>query len=118
MQHSHKGEPREYNTEHFIHLRVVTEFNYYKSGSEQQGTTKFYVTKIYLSLIVCSGEVKTYTNLFKSHCLQRRGKNDIQGNDSASIKPVRDFSQWRGCQHRLRDHPTLQTSLEAKYTVR
>ena len=35
-QHSHEGEPRDYNTEHLIHLRVIAAEKeiYYKPGSE------------------------------------------------------------------------------------
>ena len=40
------------------------------------------------------------------------------GTRDASIKSVRDITQWEGCQHQLKGHPTQQTSPDATYTAK
>jgi hypothetical protein len=50
-QHSHEGEPRDYNTEHFIHLRVVA------------AERKFITNQVQNSKVLQSSIYSNYSNL-------------------------------------------------------
>jgi len=72
--------------------------NYYKPYFES--------SKVLRSLIL--------HKLFKSYYCSGKDKTTSNETIDGSIKPVRDITQWEGCQRPLRDHPSRQTNPEAK----
>ena len=101
-QHSHEGEPRDYNTEHFIHLRVIA------------AERKFITNQVQNSKVLQSSIYSNYSSLI----VQRKHKTSNERKWRIDKAHTKHVTQREGGQHQLKGHPTQQTNPEARYTAK